>query len=168
MLLFSLFNILFGTHITSSLPTPRTSVINHQCTSVSVLFLFIFADFSPPFTLKNIHVSISAEIETHGNHFFSVLKESLKWKFLFRQWLQFRGGVYHHGHPACSASGTTACQGRGVLGDPGVGASWGQSQCGAAQIHTWDPGGQQREYRPCTKTFVTFIFLYIKNRPQRL
>lgn len=39
------------------------------------------------------------------------------------QWLQHGGGVLHHGHPACSASGSTAGQGWGVLGDPGVGAS---------------------------------------------
>lgn len=52
------------------------------------------------------------------------------------QWLQHRGGVLHYGHPACSASGTAAGQGGGVLGDPGVGASRGQSERGAAQIHT--------------------------------
>lgn len=65
--------------------------------------------------------------------------------FYFLQRLQSRGGVLHHGHPACSAAGAAARQGRSVLGDPGVGASRGQFQRGAAQVHARDPGGQQRE-----------------------
>lgn len=63
------------------------------------------------------------------------------------QWLQHRGGVLHHGHPARSAVGAAAGQGGGFLGDLGVGAPRGQSERGAAQVHTRDPGGQQRECR---------------------
>lgn len=70
------------------------------------------------------------------------------------QRLQHRGGVLHHGHPARSAAGATAGQGGGVLGDPGVGASRGQSERGAAQIHSRDPGGQQREYRTHINTYI--------------
>lgn len=79
------------------------------------------------------------------------------------QWLQYRGGVVYHGHSAPSAPRATAGQGGGLLGEPGVGASRGQPHRGAAQIHTRDPGGQQREWQK-QKHWNENLNLFIANR----
>lgn len=76
------------------------------------------------------------------------------------QWFQHRGGVLYDGNAAPSASGTTAGQGRSLLGDLGVGATGGQSQWGAAQIHTWDPGGQQRTYITYNNIFIHIVYVW--------